>query len=94
MTMSNAGQYGTHFWCIVTPEETIMLYADEARIENGTLTMVGVFRAESDEAWKSDTEPQVLLAYGVGKWDTVWAANCLDGRPVSVEHATLRKDKS
>lgn len=71
--MSKPSDYGKLYWCVICPSERIHLFADEAKIlPDGTLALM--------------QGKSILFAFAPGQWKSVYAASCLDGGAVAVEH--------
>lgn len=79
--VANPGQYGDKYWGIkvtkdVSPDGEIYLNANEVRVApDGSLLMIG-----------NGGYPVLTLA--AKKWTAVFAASCIDGHAVAVEHWT------
>jgi hypothetical protein len=72
--------YGRYYWCVksdLSDDGEIYVMADDVRF----LPSGGVVFFSMDEG----TE-KTRLAFAPGHWTAVYAASCLDGSAVSVEH--------
>lgn len=84
--MSSPEQYGRFYFCVkvpklVCPNGEIYVHADRIEIKDGCLLMLGRFNASDEE--RPET---VCLALRDGNWHSVYAASCIDGHAVAVEH--------
>lgn len=85
MANSNAQRYGRYYWCVKTdqaPKGEIYLHADELEIVAGALVFWGGAREEGAEP----TRRYVVLTIGAGAWSAAFAASCMDGHAIAVEH--------
>jgi hypothetical protein len=73
-------QYGKYYWQIETERECIHLFADRLEIKDGVLMAV---RAADPEKGRPE---QIMFAWGSGQWLNAYAASCIDGGAVAVEH--------
>ena len=75
--MSDYTKYGNYYWCIKTvlsQSGELFVHADGVEVSScGDLLCHG-------------TENRTVLAISAGKWDCFYAASCVDGSPVAVEH--------
>jgi len=85
--MNRPSRYGDCYWCIKTKlSKSGEIYLNADRIEitaNGSLVCWEGGRAEGD---RLPDIPAVMLAIPSGKWDAYYAASCIDGHAVAVEH--------
>ena len=66
--------YGNLYWCISTPTSRIHTYADLVEVsKNGDLILIR-------------KDKTIMMAFAAEKWENIYAASCMDGSPVSVEH--------
>lgn len=85
--MSVPSNYGARYWCVKVHELSengeIYVNADTAEVlPCGALVLRGGFS-------KSEQRPnmeQVVLALAPGQWSAIYAASCIDGAPVAVDH--------
>lgn len=78
-TSTGPAKYGDFYWCVKTPlaeDGEIYVFADQATIRDGVLTLS---RRKAEDA-----QPNLVLA--PGHWTCCFAASCLDGSAVAVEH--------
>jgi hypothetical protein len=84
--MMGADHHGTFYWCIkstLSKSGEIYLYADRMEITaNGSLICWGGGRSDEDPP----DNPTIMLALPAGKWDAFYAASCMGGHAVAVEH--------
>jgi hypothetical protein len=67
--------YGKSYWCVKTPlspDGEIYVHADAVEFKDGCLVLVG--------------SKGVNLAFASGQWRACFAASCLDGHAIAVEH--------
>lgn len=77
-----ASRYGSSYFQIKTPQETIYLMADELKVNaDGTLLCIGHFRSRERTG-----ESAIYAAFAPGQWVRFFAASTIDGSAVSVEH--------
>ena len=73
----SADRYGRYYWCVKTPlspKGEIYLHADSASVRDGCL----IFAADGDYG--------INMIFATGQWQTAFAASCIDGHAVAVEH--------
>ncbi len=74
--------YGRYYWCVkseLSKDGDIFVMADEARVTpSGGVLFVS--KSDGEDAEK------IRLAIAAGQWSAVYAASCLDGSAVAVEH--------
>ncbi|HET9326426.1 MAG TPA: hypothetical protein VFQ05_06635 [Candidatus Eisenbacteria bacterium] len=80
MPNPNATDYGSYYWCAIladTKRTEVYVMADKATTDGGTLTF-----------WqqREDKPDQPTVAFAPGKWLAFYAASCMDGHAVAVEH--------
>jgi hypothetical protein len=77
--------YGVRYWCVKTAKnEDVYFHADRVECTpNGDLIGWGGHSANSD---RGDVDLQVVLSLAAGRWIMVYAASCIDGGAVAVEH--------
>jgi hypothetical protein len=81
-------QIGRLYWGvrIVRNKEsrTLHVYADEIRIQDGDLLLLGHLQNEAN----GPTEPASFLyrSFARGTWTDVYSASCLDGNEIGEEH--------
>jgi hypothetical protein len=85
--MTGPERYGQYYWCVKTKlskSGEIYIHADRMEF---TATGGIIFRAdpESDEVDVIQTTTPIL-AIAAGQWAAVFAASCLDGHAVAVDH--------
>lgn len=78
----SADNYGRYYWCIkvteeISPTGEIYVFADEATVQDS-----GCLCFYRDK----DGKMQVNLVIAKGGWTTFFAASCIDGHAVAVEH--------
>jgi hypothetical protein len=96
--MSETANYGTRYFCVKVPFEIsgdgeIYLYADRVELRDGALIFWGKYypsefrdgRAYVDYD-KKDGDEMALLILNKECWKAYYAASCLDGAAVAVEH--------
>ncbi len=74
---TTACRYGSFYWCVKTPLSAsgeIYVHADGVAITDGCLVLAG------------PGEHGVNMIFGPGQWQACFAASCLDGHAVAVEH--------
>jgi hypothetical protein len=82
-------QYGTGYWCIKVPASVsknheIYVFADEIKVTpSGDLLALGGYRKEHGA---TPAHPLTVLALATGKWTAFYAASCIDGAAVAVQH--------
>ena len=72
----NCEKYGKYYFCVKTDlseNGDIYLFADDAIVENGDLFFI-------------NSESSTNMCFARGSWKTFYAASCIDGGPVAVEH--------
>ena len=79
--MSDPGRYGNCYWCAkvdrLSENGEIYVFADDAVVnEHGDLLFVR----------EKDDRRETVLAIAAGQWRAFFAASCLDGCAVAVEH--------
>jgi hypothetical protein len=81
--MTQSSNYGRYYWCIKVPQKVsksgeIYGCADEVEV-----TATGVLLL-----WQvRDGEPRrINLAFAPSQWNLIYAASCVDGSPVAVDH--------
>ena len=80
--MGGPSDYGRFYWCVKTElsqSGEIYVFADEVQF---TPTGSVLFLGRRDEPGEDRTN----LALSVGQWSAIYAASCLDGHAVAVEH--------
>ena len=83
------GQNSAYYWCIKVPASVsknreIYVFADEITVTpTGDLLAQGGYRKEHGE---TPAKPCIVLALATGKWTAFYAASCLDGSAVAVQH--------
>ncbi len=73
----SADRYGRFYWGVKTPLSAsgeVYLNADRVSVRDGCL----VFTAGRDYG--------INLIFAPGHWQACFAASCIDGHPVAVEH--------
>ena len=73
----SADRYGTFYWCVKSPLSSsgdIYLNADGVAIRDGCL----VFTSRGEHG--------INVVFGPGEWRACFAASCIDGHAVAVEH--------
>jgi hypothetical protein len=81
-------RYGRYYWCVKVTKDLcqkgeIYVMADEAKVDrSGALYFLKVW--EADEKEPAGRHINLLIA--AGQWTAVYAASCLDGSAVAVEH--------
>ena len=73
----SADRYGRYYWCVKTPlspDGEIYLHADGMSVRDGCLAFAG------------GGEHGINIIFAPGQWQTAFAASCLDGHAVAVEH--------
>lgn len=81
--MSDTNKWGQYYWCIKVPTglsltDEIYVCADRLEVlEDGSLICWGK---------QSGGDPLITLGLAATKWNSFYAASCIDGSPVSVEH--------
>jgi hypothetical protein len=74
--MDNSKKYGKYYWCVMSnlfKDGRIYLWADNVALNEGDL-----FFLNPDEI--------INMCFARGSWKGFYAASCLDGTPVAVEH--------
>jgi len=79
---TGTARHGNYYWCIKVPEticprRDIYACADRTEITGGGDL---VLRQDGKQG------PSVNLAFAKGQWHVVFAASCLDGSAVAVDH--------
>jgi hypothetical protein len=72
----SADRYGRSYWCVKTPlspSGEIDLHADGMSIRDGCLIFTG-------------RDSAVNMMFAPGQWQAAFAASCIDGHAVAVEH--------
>jgi hypothetical protein len=72
----SADRYGRSYWCVKTPlspSGEIYLHADGLSIRDGCLIFTG-------------RDSAVNMMFAPGQWQVAFAASCIDGHAVAVEH--------
>lgn len=77
----SAVDYGDRYWCVKTPlsdDGEVYLHSDRAVVTDcGALLFQHVTAA---------CEVETTMAFASGEWRAYYAASCIDGAPVAVEH--------
>ncbi len=75
--MGEPNKYGKWYYCIksnMSENNDIYAYADKV-----VVTDAGNLMLLSDGGF-------INLAFAPGDWDAIYAASCIDGSPIAVEH--------
>jgi hypothetical protein len=81
--------YGRYYWCIKTQLGEIFLHADRVEVTaTGALICWGGGRQDE----QPPDNPTIMLALQATQWDAVYAASCMDGTAVAVDHWLDRVD--
>jgi hypothetical protein len=78
--LEGRARYGQYYWCVksdLSEDGEIYVYADAVRYEAGGVLFV---------ARQDDGGERINLALAAGQWTAIFAASCLDGHAVAVEH--------
>ena len=78
--LEGAAGYGAYYWCVKTDlagDGEIYVFADVVRYQDGAVLFLRL---------RDDGTEQSNLALAAGQWTAVFAAGCLDGQAVAVEH--------
>lgn len=97
--MSESNNYGKKYFCIKVPSDIsvdgeIYLHADRVEVRDGTLIFWGKYYPDKcDKAmgrfpdYENQTSDEMpLLILNKNCWEVYYAASCLDGHAVAVEH--------
>ncbi len=90
--MSDARDYGSRYWCAKVPKELsksgeIYVFADEVHIDpSGAVLFVSYAQVRNSDGDLLTTKALPYLVLPPGQWYAVFAASCLDGHAVAVEH--------
>lgn len=81
-------RYGNYYWCVkvkktVSTDGEIYVHADEVEVKDGSVIFLGYGWTDGE---KDRQRLQVNLALGPGSWTAIYAASCLDGSAVAVDH--------
>ena len=79
--MSELNPFGQYYWCIKTElsqNGEIYAYADKVELKEGALILTHYY--DQDHTMK----PNLIIP--AGKWSCLYAASCIDGAAVAVEH--------
>jgi hypothetical protein len=91
--MNEATDYGNFYWCVKVPKTMsksgeIYVFADEVQFQlDGSVLFLGY-------GWDNSVHPHVKtretlrvnLALAPKSWTGVYAASCMDGHAIAVEH--------
>lgn len=79
--MIDFNSYGSKYWCVITPnDDPVYICADYIEVSaSGALLAWGGFRGPQE---KSAQQMTVLYAWAPETWDSVFAANGINGEPV------------
>jgi hypothetical protein len=81
--VSNPTYYGKYYWCVKTGESAsgeIYVWADTMTVTpHGDLLCLGSHGSDGSDGY-------AVLALAAGHWRTFYAASCIDGAAVAVEH--------
>ena len=84
--------WGDHYWTVGLPDgRELSLYADDVEVlSDGALRCWGTWRkVDQDGVPVEDSErgePKTTLLLPAGAWTHAYAASCLDGDAVAVDH--------
>ena len=91
--MSDSSTYGQFYWCVKTPKTIsqsgeIYVFADEVKFnQDGSVLFLGYrWDTNARPRVKTEEELHVNLALAPKAWTAVYAASCICGGAVAVEH--------
>lgn len=86
----NTEKYGRFYWCVktsISESGEIYLFADKAEIlSSGALCFSHDKNFVDGKGFLQEIITITNLSLAAGKWDAFYAASCLDGAAVAVEH--------
>lgn len=73
----SADRYGSHYYCVKTSDSEVYAHADAIiTTENGDLFLIR----------NRDGLNHLNIAFASGKWMSIYAASCITGDAIAVEH--------
>ena len=82
--MTECANYGKYYWCAKVPKAISSAGEIYVMADTVNITTTGDIIFMGHGADKGHVFPVLMLA--AGKWNAVYAASCIDGAAVAVEH--------